>query len=329
MSEVLVPGGSGFLGRHLVAARLAEGASVIALCREPGALDDLAHPALRVALGDVRDAAGCGRALAGVGAVLHLAAVRNRPGGSPAEMAAVNEEATVRLARQAAEAGVGRFVYVATAHVFGPADVPLDESAEVSPAKAGSYYVSTKARAVLALRRLAAAGAPVVTVCPSIVYGPDHAARPNRVTSQVRRLLRRRVDVVLGGGTAPRDLVHVGDVVAVLLAAARRPGVAGEEILVAGEPVSQRGLGRLVARCAGRRPPVVIPVPRRAARAAARVLDRALGHDPRCGLASAVDTLGQPWCYRSGKAAVRLGHRARPLAEGIAETVAWIRGGQQ
>lgn len=286
------------------------------------------HPSLTIAVGDLRDAEACARLLAGVDIVVHAAAVRNRAGGSPSEMIAVNEAATLRLARQAAEAGVGRFVHLATAQVYGPSSTPLDETAPVVPERAGSFYAAGKARAVLALRRLASAGAPVVTLCPSIVFGPDHPSRPNRVTSHLRRLLRRRFDVVLAGGEARRDLVHVGDTVAALLAAARRPGLIGEEILITGEPTSHRGLAALVARCATRRPPLQVSLPARPLRAAARLLDRACGHDPDCGLASAVVTLGREWSYRGDKARALLDHRPRPLAEGIAETVGWIRGGR-
>jgi nucleoside-diphosphate-sugar epimerase len=328
VGPVLVTGAAGFLGRHLVAALVAEGSPTVALCRRPAALADLSHPELSIASGDVRDAAICARLLAGVDTVVHLAAVRNRPGSSLDEMASVNEEATVRLARQAADAGVGRFVHLATAQVFGPSELPLDETAPLVPERAGSFYAASKARAVLGLRELVREGVPVVTLFPTIVYGPDHPSRPNRVTSHVRGLLRRRFDVVLGSGEARRDLVHVADVVRATLAAARQPGAAGEELLVAGEAVSPRGFGELVARCAGQRPPLVVSVPLRLGSVVARSLDRGLGYDPRCGVASAVDTLVRGWSFRGDRARAVLDHEPRPLARGIAETVAWIRGGQ-
>jgi dihydroflavonol-4-reductase len=329
VAHVLVTGAAGFLGRHLVAALAAEGGPVVALCRRADALADLDLPVVSVVAGDVRDAAACAPLLAGADVVFHLAAVRNRPGESCGEMTAVNEVATLRLARQSAEAGVGRFVHLGTAQVFGPSSVPLDETAPLLLERAVSFYAATKARAVLGLRSLAAAGAPVATIHPTIVYGPDHPSRPNRVTSHVRRLLRRRFDVALGDGLARRDLVHVGDVVTALLAAARAPAALGEELLLGGEPASQRGLGELVARSAGRRPPLVVGLPPRAARGAARLIDRLARRAPRSGLANTLDGLAREWCYCSDRARAVLGHRPRTLAQGIAETVDWIRGGEQ
>lgn len=329
VGHVLVTGAAGFLGRHLVAALAAEGGHVVALCRRRDALVDLDGPSPAVVVGDVRDAGACAPLLAGADVVFHLAAVRNRTGGSAAEMTLVNEVATLRLARQAADAGVGRFVHLGTGQVFGPSSVPLDETAPLVPERACSVYAASKARAVLGLRRLVAEGAPVVVLHPTIVYGPDHRSRPNRVTSHVRRLLRRPFDVVLGDGRARRDLVHVGDVVAALLAAARRPAALGQELLLGGEPVSQRGFGDLVARSAGRRPPRLVRLPPALARGAARLLDRVMGRDPRTGLTSFVVGLGSEWCYDHDRARALLDHRPRALAEGIAETVAWIHGGER
>jgi len=330
VERALVTGAAGFLGRHLIAGLVAAGTPTVALCRQPAAFGALAHPLLQVAPADVRDAAACARLLDGVDTVFHLAAVRNLPGARPEEMVEVNETATLRLARQAADAGVRRFVAVGTAQVYGASPVPLDESAALVAADERSLYAATKARAMLALRELVAAGAPVVTISPTIVYGPDHPdhrSRPNRVTEHVRRLLRRSFDIVPGGGEAPRDLVHVGDVVTALLAAAREPAAVGEELLVTGEPVSYRGLARLVAASAGRRTPVVLSLPLPIARAAAGLVDSVRGFDRRCGWASAVETLVRPWSFHGDKAARLLGHRPRTLAHGIAETIAWIRAG--
>jgi nucleoside-diphosphate-sugar epimerase len=325
--RVLVTGASGFLGRHLLQALAARESVTVALCRRPADLADLSLPALTVVGGDVGDAPTCARALAGIDTVFHLAAVRSRPGRPTAEMKAINEVATVRLARQSVDAGVRRFVHVSTALVFGPSAVPLDETARLGGTGGASAYLLSKAHAIPPLRQLASEGASITTLYPTIVYGPDHPSRPNRVTSHIRRLLRRPVDVAVAGGQATRDLVHVDDVVTTMVAAAAKPEAAGDEFLVSGEAVSQRGLGELVARCAGRRPPLLVSAPMFLARPVARCLDRALGYDSGAGWAAAVDTLGRDWCFDGSKARTLLDHRPRALARGVEQTVEWIRRG--
>ena len=196
--RVLVTGASGFLGRPLVRALLAAGRPVVALCRDPTPLADLRHPALQIASGDLRDPASYSPWLASGASVFHLAAARNHPHRRGREMEEVNVRATAELARRSLAAGVGRFVHVSTALIHGP-----------SGGEGGPFglYMESKARATQEVRRLVALGLPAVIVCPTIVFGPDHPSHPNRVTSEVRRLLRQRIVRVVAGGRQARTLV--------------------------------------------------------------------------------------------------------------------------
>lgn len=291
----MVTGATGFLGRHLVAALAAQGREVIPLGRgEP----------LRLPPG---------------GTVYHLAAVRNQPGSRLREMWEVNVDRTLALAWEAGEQGARRFVYVATAIIYGPTDDGRPRTEENALADGCGSYIDSKAEAVRGLRRLAAEGLPVVTVCPSIVFGPDHPARPNRITGEIRRLLGGGRPILLAGGRQVRDLVHVDDVIRGLLAAEER-GVPGEEYLLTGEAISPRELAARVAP--GRRG---ISIPAAAARGMAKIADRRRGHEAGGGYATAVQMLLGEWRFRSDKAKRELGYRPAPLGEGLAQTIDWIR----
>jgi nucleoside-diphosphate-sugar epimerase len=324
--RALVTGASGFLGRHLLRALVARDLAVTALCRRPESLADLAHPQLSVAAVDVRDPAALAPYLAGADTLFHLAAIRNGAGAPAAAMRAVNLEATVELAKRAVDAGVRRFVHASTALVFGPSEVPLDETAAlVLEESTVGAYVAGKARAVAALRELRGAGAPISIVHPAIVYGPDHPAHPNRVTGQIRRLLARRPGIVLAGGRAERELVHVDDVVAALLAVAER-GERRNEVIAASGPVSHRGLAGLVARASGRRAPLLLSAPVSWIELAARMVDRLRGSDPHTGIARAVWTLARSWRFRSDGLRNLLGREPISAELGVARTVQWIAG---
>lgn len=297
---VLVTGATGFLGRPLVRALLDEGREVVALS------------------GDIRDPASYSPWLAAGVSVFHLAAVRNHPRVRARDMEEVNVRATVELARRSLEAGVGRFVHVSTALVHGPSDgggVPL------------GAYVESKARAAREVRRLAAQGLQAVTVSPAIVYGPDHPSHPNRITSEVRRLLRWRVVRVIAGGRQARNLVHVDDVVRGLLAAEQR-GTVGEEYLLGGEEIAPRDFGRLVLSLAGLRPVATLSLPAGAALATARIVDRLQRlrmSDTGSGYAVAVQVLLREWRFSSDRARRDLGYCPLPLADGLARTIDWLR----
>lgn len=258
--------------------------------------------------GDLRDPSSYSPLLAAGDSVFHLAAVRNHPRVRVRDMEEVNVRATAELARRSLEARVGRFVHVSTAFIREPFGA----------------YADSKARAVLEIRRLAAEGLQAVTVSPTIVFGPDHPSHPNRITSEIRRLLRQRVLLVLAGGRQERNLVYVDDVVRGLLAAEQR-GAVGEEYVLGGEEIAPRDFGRLVLSLAGLRPVATLSLPAGPALAAARIADRIRKSDPGSGYATAVQILLREWRFSSDRARQDLGYRPLPLTEGLSHTIEWLR----
>jgi nucleoside-diphosphate-sugar epimerase len=319
----LVTGASGFLGRRLIAALLAQGRSVVALCRRPESLADLGHPALRVAAGDLRDPASYATLPPPGGSVFHLAGVRSGPRVRARELEAVNVQATLALARRAGEAGTARFVHVATALIYGPSDSGGVRT-EQDPLDGSSLYVRSKAEAVRGLRALAREGLPAVTVCPSIVFGPDHPSHPNRVTSEIRRLLNGGPRISIGDGRQVRNLVFVDDVIRGVLAAEER-GVVWEEYLLGGAEISPREFSARVLALAPARRRVALSLPAGVASRAAGLVDRLRGHDAGAGYAASVETLLREWRFSSGKARRDLGYQPLSLMEGLSRTIEWLQ----
>ncbi|HEV7670368.1 MAG TPA: NAD-dependent epimerase/dehydratase family protein [Thermoanaerobaculia bacterium] len=317
----LVTGASGFLGRPLVRALLDAGRPVVALCRDPAPLSDLRRPALEIVSGDLRDPASYSPWLASGVSVFHLAALRNHPRCRDSEMEEVNVGVTVELARRSLAAGVARFVHVSTALVHSPSDGAGGEDAP------HSLYVESKARAGREVRRLAALGLPAVVVSPTIVFGPDHPSHPNRVTSEIRRLLRTRVVRVVGGGRQARNLVYVDDVVRGLLAA-ERLGAVGEEYLLGGEEIAPLDFGPLVLSLAGLKPRATLSLPAGPVLALAHFADFLRRSDPGSGYSTAVQTLLREWRFGSERARRDLDYRALSLVEGLTQTIDWLRTSQ-
>lgn len=291
-----------------------------ALCRGPEALADLQHPNLRIIPGDLREPASYTPLLIPGGSVFHLAGLRNQPHVRVREMEEVNVAATLTLAAQAGEQGVARFVHVATALIYGSAQDGRDRTEQDDLDLSSSAYVRSKAEAVRGIRELAREGLPAVTVCPTIVFGPDHPGHPNRVTSEIRRLLKGGPGLWLAGGMQSRDLVFVDDVVRGMLAAEDR-GALGEEYLLGGEDVTPRELTRQVQELAGRRQDLALSLPPGPTRAAALIVDRLRRLDRGSGYAAAVETLLREWRFSSAKARRDLGYQPLSLTEGLVRTL--------
>lgn len=232
-TSVLVTGGCGFIGSHLVEALAAQGSSVWVLDNlQAGTLDNLlaVRNAVEVAVGDVRDAARVrevvGRCQPQV--VFHLAANASVPGSvdDPAYDFETNSAGTFVVLDALRECGCCKKVVLASSGaVYGqPRVFPIGEEHAVDPI---SPYGASKACAELTARMFSRVyGMPVVIARIFNTYGPRMA---RFVVLDFLRKLRRNPSVleVLGDGQQKRDFTYVADTVQGLRLLAER-GVASE-----------------------------------------------------------------------------------------------------
>jgi nucleoside-diphosphate-sugar epimerase len=268
---ILVTGANGFVG-SAVAARLArQGAGVRAAVRQPPAAREpgLAH----VAAPSLGADADWRHAVEGVSAVVHAAArvhvMRDDSQDPLAEFRRANVEGTVALARQAAAAGVRRFVFVSSIKVNGestPRDKPF--SAADVPQPVDPYGVS-KLEAERALQGVAQeTGLEVVIVRPPLVYGPGVKAN----FFALLKWLHRGVPLPFGAIHNRRSLVALENLVDLLETCLEHPAAPGQTLLVSdGEDLSTTELLRRLARALGR-PAKLVPVPERLLILGARAL---------------------------------------------------------
>jgi UDP-glucose 4-epimerase len=250
---LLVTGGCGFIGAGLVPQLLDDGV-------ETRVLDDLSRgrpenlPAdAELLVGDIRDADAVERALAGVEAVVHLAAY-----GSVIESIAdplanfdVNARGTVVLLRGCVEAGVERFVFASTGGaLIGNAEPPVDESNLPWPI---SPYGASKLCGEAYLHGFAGAyGLHTVALRFANVFGPFSDHKMGAVTTFVKNALVGEPIVIYGDGSASRDFLYVDDLCAGIRAAVASDLV-DEVIHVASErETTIRELAGLILRLAGR-----------------------------------------------------------------------------
>ena len=259
---ILVTGATGFVGGALVKRLTNELVlnSVVAAvrCTDESRTDGMRQ----VRVGDLLATTDWSRALNGVDAVMHCAArvhVTQEVASDPLKAyRQVNADGTLNLARQAAQIGVRRFVFVSTIKVNGETTRPGQPfTADPVMAPSDPYGVS-KWEAELGLRELEAqTGMEVVIVRPPLVYGPGVKAN----FAAMMRWVARGVPLPLGAINNARSMVALDNLVDLLVVCLRHPAAAGQTFLVSdGEDVSTTELLRRTAHAMGKRA-FLMPVP--------------------------------------------------------------------
>lgn len=266
-----------------------------------------------VAIGDIDGATDWSSALEGVDAVIHAAArvhVLHEPVRDPlSEFRHVNIDATVKLAEQAAEAGVKRFVFLSTIGVLGNySKTPMNEHKNPTPPNA---YSASKREAEVRLMQVAdRTGLEVVIIRPPLVYGPGVKANFLRLMQAVDKGL----PLPFGRVRNLRDFVSIDNLCSLILLCLHHPAAANQMFVVAdGEPISTPALIRRLAKLMGR-PSRLLPVPRWMLWQGARLMHKERLYHSICS-SLRVDT---------SHARRTLGWQpVETLDEGLRQTVAW------
>lgn len=258
---ILVTGASGFVGRALCTGLVTlDTYSILAAYRNPGAEVPVGLSA--VYTGDLAASNDWSAVLPGVDVVVHAAArvhiMQERAVDALAEYRQVNVEGTLNLARQAAAAGVQRFIFISSVKVNGESSAPGKPlCADDSPAPQDAYGVS-KHEAELGLRHLAAAtGMEVVIIRPVLVYGPGVKANFH----SMMHWLQRGVPLPFGRVDNRRSLVSLANLIDLIVTCIDHPGAANQVFMASdGRDVSLATLLRALGHALGK-PVRLLPVP--------------------------------------------------------------------
>ena len=313
---ILVTGGTGFIGTHLLEMLVAKGESVRALVRRTAVPRRLPE-GVETVYGDLAGGAGLAEALRGTDVVIHLAGVTKAL--RPADYYTGNVRATEQLARAMAGRGM-RLVHVSSLAAFGPSTpgAPLTEDAEPHPL---THYGKSKLAAERVVRQLAP---DAVIVRPPVVYGPRDTD-----VFQLLKSISKGLVLEISGGERWVSAIYVKDLAEGLLAAARAPRAAGRAYFLAhAKPISWRQLGATAARSMGRTPRVVtIPYAVAYAVGACAELWARLRAKP--GIISRekiAEARCMAWTCDTARAASELGFVApTSLDEGLRQTLAWYK----
>lgn len=282
LSKVLLTGGTGFVGRAVL-NHLCQGGREVVACSRAASMDvpDGARFLRVLDLGANMDWTF---GLGDVEVVIHSAArvhVMNEQSSNPlAEFRKVNVEGTLNLARQAAAAGVRRFIFVSSIKVNGEGTAPgKSYTADDAPEPMDSYGIS-KLEAEQGLRVIAAeTGMAVVIIRPVLVYGPGVKAN----FLSMMRWLNKGVPLPFGAIYNKRSLVALDNLVDLIVTCIDHPAAANQAFLVSdGEDLSTTELLSKMAAALGK-PARLLPLPSRLLEVGAAMLGKQALAQRLCG----------------------------------------------
>lgn len=313
---ILVTGGTGFIGGHLLERLRGLDIPVRSLVRKQ-ALPRRLPDGVQKVEGDLSSGMGLAEALEGAGTVIHLAGVTKAL--RPEDYYVGNARATERLAGALAGRSV-RLVHVSSLAAVGPSSggTPVDEDTEPHPF---TDYGKSKLEAERIVRRMVS---DAVIVRPPVVYGPR-----DRDVLQILKSVAKGLVIEIAGGERWFSAIYVADLVDGLLAAARAPNAGGRTYFLAHpKPVSWSELGLVAAGIMGRRPRVLRVPPTLAhgvgwgaevwahIRRKPGIVSREKVAEARCPY----------WTCDTRRAAVELSFEAStPIETGLARTIAWYK----
>lgn len=255
---ILVTGGTGFTGKHLVRKLCATGATLRVIARQQSSREGLENESIEWFTGDVFDREIIEEAAQGVTYVFHVAAAFREAKVGDEVYWNVHVGSTQHLAnaiqtQRAAGLDFKRFIHVSTAGVHGHIDKPpADESYRFSP---GDLYQSTKVEGEQWIQQFAAENDfPITIIRPCAIYGPG-----DRRLLKLFKLAKLPVCPVLGlSAKGLYHLIHVEDLTGFMMQAATTERTRGEVYIVGNpEATSIKDIVTTIARKLGTHPRMI------------------------------------------------------------------------
>ena len=226
--RILVTGGTGFTGGHLVRRLISRGHEVIVLDNKQGIVfDELEQLGAQITIGSVTDKALVDKLTAGCDTVQHLAAAFREINVPKSLYWDVNVNGTRYMLEAAQKHGVKRFVYCSTCGVHGDVqNPPAPETAPITPA---DYYQYTKYEGEKVAHEFMKQGMKITILRPAAIYGPED---PERWVMLFRRSTSGRF-LMFGDGKATYHPLYIDNLTDALELAMTKEEAVGQTYLIA------------------------------------------------------------------------------------------------
>ena len=323
MVNILITGGTGFIGVQLVRQLYNLGHDLKLLVRESSDTSPFKeHKNIEYIIGDVRDIATLYNAVNGIDLIYHLAAYTRMWARDNSVFEETNIKGTENIAKVALEKDI-RLIYISSFIALGATPTePVDETHE---SEEGLYldYAKTKFQAKKLIKDYINNGLNATIFYPGIVYGPGDF---NIFGQTILDIVRRKFLGCPGKGDNVGSFVYVNDVIDGFVSVIDRNDLKGEDFILGGINIKFGDWLDLIAEIAGnKKNPRHFPMSLAKAYAFSCELKTKLTKKVPYINRPTVKMINHNWTYSSDKAIEKLGYKITPLDEGLRETIAWYK----
>jgi len=325
MKNILVTGGTGFIGSHTIDALIKQGFQIRCLVRKKDNLgyiqEHVDKKRVELAYGDVTDLESLKKAVKGIDTIYHFVAISGKQNIPEKAYWEVNYQGTLNVLEAAKNTSIERLIHCSSVGVTGNLKrIPADESAPYNPT---NTYERTKMEAEKAVLKLIKKEQfPAVVIRPAVVYGPRNA--PSNM-ARMFAAIKNRTFFIVGSGNNYWHMSYVTDVAEAFVLAGMKKGIEGEIYIVAGEkPYTMNEIASEIAKAEKVPPPKHLPFLPTLVGSYFFALVHRLFHIKVPIEPSGVYFLTNHRAYDITKAKRILGYTPKVgLKEGIIETVKW------
>ncbi len=319
--KVLVTGGTGFIGRHLVKALLAKGSAVRILSRKRGDVRLFKDTGLEWVCGDLTVKESLQEIARDVDVVFHLAAQMGTWGLDSKHFANVNVQGTQNILEECVDKGVKQFILASTPGVQGKGDPHANETL---PFKPPYDYERTKCEAEkLVIKSSRYSDLQVTIIRPDFVYGPGDLRRLS-----LYRAIKQKKFYIVGSGKSILHPTYVEDLIQGFGLVMNNQVAFGEIYNIAGpHQITVEDYVRVISKALDVPVPLVkIPKPLALAMAMAfEIISKVSGNEPYISR-SRIEFLTQSHGLDIDKARTQLGYAPKyDFEEGIRFAISWYR----
>ena len=323
MANILVTGGTGFIGVPLVKKLQSLGHNLKLLVRESS--DIIPFEGLNnidYIIGDVRDNEILYKAAENIDLIYHLAAYTRMWAKDKSVIEDTNVKGTKNIAQIALEKNI-RFIYISSFIALG--GTPIDPVDETYESEEGLYldYAKTKFQAKKLIKDFINKDLNATIFYPGITYGPGDF---NIFGQTILDITARKFLGCPGKGDNIGSFVYVNDIVDGVVSVIDRNDLKGEDFILGGINIKFRDWLDLIAEIAGnKKKPRHFPMSFAKLYALLCELRTKLTKKMPYTNRSTVKMINHNWSYSSEKAIEKLGYKITPLREGLEETIKWYK----